>query len=293
MDWETLYCPNPVCPFYSVRFRKSRLVKNGTTRGQRQAWCRACRSSVALTYGTPSFDLEHDPALFELAIRALAEGIRSGRRRGSSKLIRIPYVLGSIVLPSIVGSSGFLCGNSCPSERASWTNYGALSRRKTSISPGRKPTVTRLAMPGFGWPLPQNGASSWPLSSASARKLKPICCWSGSPTLPRTSSPFLPVINCQNIVPPCCMSMENGISHHGVECEVHPLIRNAFPPESCAMPKWSRRANGVAWWQSTTPSCVEMPTALPRSWPRYRRVRPSIPALSTESIWRFANTIGA
>jgi len=27
-----------------------------------------------LTYGTPYFDLEHDPALFELAIRALAEG---------------------------------------------------------------------------------------------------------------------------------------------------------------------------------------------------------------------------
>jgi hypothetical protein len=74
MHWETLYGPNPVCPFYGVRFRESRLVKNGTTRGQRQALCRACRSSVALTYGTPYFDVEHDPALFELAIRALAEG---------------------------------------------------------------------------------------------------------------------------------------------------------------------------------------------------------------------------
>ena len=42
MNWETLYCPNPVCPFYGVRFRESRLVKNGTTRGQRQALCRAC-----------------------------------------------------------------------------------------------------------------------------------------------------------------------------------------------------------------------------------------------------------
>jgi IS1 family transposase/transposase-like protein len=74
MNWEILYCPNPVCPFYGVRFRESRLVKNGTTRSQLQALCRACRSSVALTYGTPYFDLEHDPALFELAIRALAEG---------------------------------------------------------------------------------------------------------------------------------------------------------------------------------------------------------------------------
>src|SRR5712692_2216152 len=74
MDWETLYCPNPACALYGVGFRNSRLVKNGTTRGQRQALCRACRSSVALTYGTPYFDLEHDPALFALAIRALAEG---------------------------------------------------------------------------------------------------------------------------------------------------------------------------------------------------------------------------
>jgi IS1 family transposase/transposase-like protein len=74
MDWKTLYCPNPVCPFYGVRFGESRLVKNGTTRGQHQALCRACGSSIALTYGTPYFDLEHDPALFELAIRALAEG---------------------------------------------------------------------------------------------------------------------------------------------------------------------------------------------------------------------------
>jgi transposase-like protein len=74
MNWETLDGPNPLGPFDGVRFRESRVVKNGTTRGQRQALCRACRSSVALTYGTPSCDVEHDPALFELAIRALAEG---------------------------------------------------------------------------------------------------------------------------------------------------------------------------------------------------------------------------
>jgi len=86
MHWETLYCPNPVCPFYGVRFRESRLVKNGTTRGQRQALCRACRSSVALTYGTPYFDLEHDPALFELAIRALAEG---NSLRATARIIQV------------------------------------------------------------------------------------------------------------------------------------------------------------------------------------------------------------
>ena len=70
-----------------------------------------------------------------------------------------------------------------------------------------------------------------------------------------------------------------------------PLIHGAFPPKSCAMPKWSRRANGVTWWRSTTTSCLETLNALPRSWPRYRRVRRSIPALSNERIWRFANII--
>jgi transposase-like protein len=74
MNGETLSGPNPVCPFDGVRCRESRLVQNGTTRSQRQALCRACRSRVALTYGTPSVDVEHEPAVVELAIRALAAG---------------------------------------------------------------------------------------------------------------------------------------------------------------------------------------------------------------------------
>jgi hypothetical protein len=69
-----------------VRFRESRLVKNGTTRGHRQALCRACGSSIALTYGTPYFDVEHDPPLFELAIRALAEG---NSIRATARIIQV------------------------------------------------------------------------------------------------------------------------------------------------------------------------------------------------------------
>jgi transposase-like protein len=47
-----------------------------------QAWCRACGRRIALSYGTAYFDLHADPALVELAIRALAEGnsIRSTAR---------------------------------------------------------------------------------------------------------------------------------------------------------------------------------------------------------------------
>ena len=45
------------------------------------------------------------------------------------------------------------------------------------------------------------------------------------------------------------------------------------------------------WWRSITKSCVETPNAWPHSWPPYRRVQPSLPALSNERIWRFANII--
>ena len=70
MDWETWYGPHPVCPFDGVRVRESRLVRHGTPRGRRQAWCRACGSRIAVTYGTPYCAVEHDPALLELALRA-------------------------------------------------------------------------------------------------------------------------------------------------------------------------------------------------------------------------------
>jgi IS1 family transposase len=74
MDWETLYCPNRACSYYGRRFWRSLLVKNGSTRGQKQARCQACGRSVALTYGTAYFDLDAEPALFDTVTRALAEG---------------------------------------------------------------------------------------------------------------------------------------------------------------------------------------------------------------------------
>jgi transposase-like protein len=74
MDWETLYCPNPFCCYYGRLFHQGLLVKNGATRGQKQALCRSCGHSVALHYGTVYFDLDADPAISETAIRALAEG---------------------------------------------------------------------------------------------------------------------------------------------------------------------------------------------------------------------------
>lgn len=74
MDWETLYCPNRHCRCYGQPFLQSCLVKNGTSRGQPRALCKTCGESVALSYGTAYYGLNADPAIFEIAVRALAEG---------------------------------------------------------------------------------------------------------------------------------------------------------------------------------------------------------------------------
>ena len=86
MAWETLYCPNRACRCYGKPFAHSLLVKNGATRGQKQALCRACGRSIALNYGTAYFDLDSAPAVFEMTIRALAEGVSL---RSAARIIQI------------------------------------------------------------------------------------------------------------------------------------------------------------------------------------------------------------
>ena len=86
MDWETLYCPNRSCQYYGVAFHEGGLVKNGSSHGQRQALCRGCGTSVTVRYGTAYWDLNADPVLFEMAIRALAEG---NSLRSTARIIQI------------------------------------------------------------------------------------------------------------------------------------------------------------------------------------------------------------
>jgi len=86
MDWETLYCPNRCCRCYGRPFRQSALIKNGASRGHKQALCQACGRSVFLRYGTAYFELEADPVVFEMAIRALAEG---NSLRSTARIVQI------------------------------------------------------------------------------------------------------------------------------------------------------------------------------------------------------------
>ncbi len=74
MDWETLYCPNKRCRYYGLPFHEGKLVKNGSSGGQPKALCNGCGGAVALNYATAYYGLESDPAIFETAVRALAEG---------------------------------------------------------------------------------------------------------------------------------------------------------------------------------------------------------------------------
>lgn len=74
MDWETLYCPHLGCEYYGKAFKIARLVRNGSSRGEPQARCPACGSSVPLNYGTAYYGLGSDAVKFEIALRALAEG---------------------------------------------------------------------------------------------------------------------------------------------------------------------------------------------------------------------------
>ncbi len=74
MNWESLYCPNRHCFYYGIPFYEGLMVKNGSSHGQKRARCKACGTNVYLRYGTAYFNLESDPMIFEMVIRALAEG---------------------------------------------------------------------------------------------------------------------------------------------------------------------------------------------------------------------------
>lgn len=86
MDWATLYCPNRRCRCYGLPFAQGRLVKNGSSHGAKQALCRACGGRVSLTEGTAYFNLETDPSVFELAVRALAEGMSM---RSTARVVQV------------------------------------------------------------------------------------------------------------------------------------------------------------------------------------------------------------
>ena len=86
MDYKSLYCPNRRCHYYGVLFKQGLMVKNGSSHGQKQVLCKACGSSVSLRYATAYIDLAADSAIFETAVRALAEG---NSLRATARIVQI------------------------------------------------------------------------------------------------------------------------------------------------------------------------------------------------------------
>jgi len=86
MNWETLYCPNPSFCYYGIPFSDGRLVKNGSSHGQKQALCKACGSSISLRYRTAYYGLDVETTVFETARRALAEG---NSIRATARIIQV------------------------------------------------------------------------------------------------------------------------------------------------------------------------------------------------------------
>jgi transposase-like protein/IS1 family transposase len=86
VNWETLYCPNRCCEYYGIPFYEGKMVRNGSSYGRKQGLCKACESSVCLRYGTAYYNLEADPAIFEMAVRALAEG---NSLRATARIVQI------------------------------------------------------------------------------------------------------------------------------------------------------------------------------------------------------------
>ena len=86
MNWEKLYFPCRDCRCYGKPFTAGLLVKNGSSYSEPQARCNACGGSVALSYGTAYYGLHTDRALFEMAVRAVAEG---NALRATARIVQV------------------------------------------------------------------------------------------------------------------------------------------------------------------------------------------------------------
>lgn len=137
MKWETLYCPNRSCHHYGRPFGQGLLVKNGSSHGKKQALCRSCGRRVSLTYGTAYFDLEADPAVFERAVRALAEG---NSIQGTARIVQI--------------DKDTVCA---------WLTRAAQQCRLVVLSPWRELTVTECQLDEL-WSFVQTKDQNLPMA---------------------------------------------------------------------------------------------------------------------------------
>lgn len=181
MNWETLYCPNHYCRYYGVPFPQSVLVKNGTSHGQKQALCRACGGSVTIRYGTAYWDLNAAPAIFEMAIRALAEG---NALRRTARIVQIDKDTACGWLHRAAQHCRLVMlylWRDLPVTECQLDELWSFVHTKEHHLERPSCFVPPTAMLGFGLPLRRSGGWCWPSSRDNGPRRAPICCWNEWP----------------------------------------------------------------------------------------------------------------
>ena len=160
MDWETLYCPKRHCHGYGKPFSQGICLRT-VPAGQPRAWCKACEASVVLSYGTAYYGLEADPAIFETAVRALAEG---NALRATARIVQVDKDTVCAWLHRVACHCRTVMlyfWHDLHVSECQLTSCGVSSIPKRHICPAPGSIATRMGTPGCGSPLLQSGAWSW------------------------------------------------------------------------------------------------------------------------------------
>ena len=157
MDWESLYCPNRRCRYYGRPFLHGLLVKNGSSHGQKQARCQACETPVSIRYGTAYLALHAESAIFEMAVRALAEG---NAIRATARIVQVDKDAVCTWLDRAAQHCRLVMlslWRTSMSLHASWTNSGALCIPSNTGYRLLGSMMRPMAMRGCGSPLAARG----------------------------------------------------------------------------------------------------------------------------------------
>jgi len=243
MDWESLYCPSRRCRYYGYPFSQGQLVRNGSSHGHKQARCGACGTNVSIRYGTAYLDLHADPAIFEMAVRALAEG---NSIRAAARIMEVDKDTVCAWLDRAAQHCRlvmlYLWRDFHVLECQLDELWGFVHTKQrhlpcNAICPLLGFTMRPMAMYGCGWLLHRCGGSCWLLSLVSGLNKARVYCSIVSVTSRIRTFRFLPVISCPSIDGLCCMPMACCINRHATGIEAAIPNRFSCHHPSCCTPR--------------------------------------------------------
>ena len=84
MDLSTCYCPNRQCSHYGLRGFDRHIVRRGYDSPVPRLLCNVCQGTFSARHGTAYFDMHTEERIYNIAIRALAEG---NSLRGTGRIV--------------------------------------------------------------------------------------------------------------------------------------------------------------------------------------------------------------